>query len=117
MNLSCEENEEASQIHSAIIKFYYNEFVEVPKEIILEVEPEEAESLLEWLNTKAARKCQFIIPQRQSETKSLLMMCKQNAILALKEIQLQKMKKEGNVPYVLSALQRDLRLKKTSTDY
>ncbi|MDP3582560.1 MAG: excinuclease ABC subunit UvrC, partial [Ignavibacteria bacterium] len=112
LTLTAEENAEPPQIYSAIIKFYYNEFVEVPKEIILEVEPEDSESLLEWLNTKAVKKTNFIIPQRQSEAKSLLVMCKQNAILALKEIQLQKMKKEGNVPYVLSALQRDLRLKK-----
>lgn len=112
LTLAAEENAEPPQIYSAIIKFYYNEFVEVPKEIILEIEPEDSESLLEWLNTKAVKKTNFIIPQRQSEAKSLLVMCKQNAILALKEIQLQKMKKEGNVPYVLSALQRDLRLKK-----
>lgn len=111
LNLSTEENEGAEQIYSAIIKYYYGEFVEVPKEIVVEKEPDEAESLIEWLNTKTNYKCHFTIPQRQSETKSLLMMCKQNAILALKEIQLQKMKKEGNVPYALSALQRDLRLK------
>ncbi|MCL6099432.1 MAG: excinuclease ABC subunit UvrC [Bacteroidetes bacterium] len=112
LNLSADENEEQTQIYASIIKFYYAEFVEVPQEIVLETEPEEAESLLEWLNTRAIKKCKFFIPQRQSEAKSLLMMCKQNAILQLKEIQLQKMKKEGNVPYVLSALQRDLRLKK-----
>lgn len=112
LNLVAEGNEETAQIYSAIIKFYYDEFVEVPKEIITEVEPDDSDSLIEWLNTKALRKVQFVIPQRQSEAKSLLFMCKQNAILALKEIQLQKMKKEGNVPYVLSALQRDLRLKK-----
>jgi excinuclease ABC subunit C len=109
--LSIEGNEEANQIFSSIVKFYYNEYVEVPKEIILEVEPDEPESLLEWLNTKALKKCSFVIPQRQSDTKSLLMMCKQNALLHLKEIQLQRMKKEGNVPYALAALQRDLRLK------
>jgi excinuclease ABC subunit C len=39
-------------------------------------------------------------------------MCKENAILQLKEIQIQKMKKEGRVPFTLAALQRDLRLKK-----
>ena len=38
-------------------------------------------------------------------------MCKENAILQLKEIQLQKMKNLGNVSYSVSALQRDLRLK------
>lgn len=111
LNLTTEENEDASRIHSAIIRFYYNEYVEVPKEIVIETEPEDSETLIEWLNTKAIKKCKFVIPQKQSEAKSLLMMCKQNAQLQLKEIQLQKMKKEGNVPYVLSALQRDLRLK------
>ncbi|MCX6173331.1 MAG: excinuclease ABC subunit UvrC [Ignavibacteriales bacterium] len=111
-NLSIGENEELGQIYSAIIKFYYNEFVEVPQEIILEIEPEDSDSLIEWLNTKALKKCKFVIPQRQSDTKSLMLMCKHNAEFQLKEIQLQKMKKEGNVPYVLSALQRDLRLKK-----
>jgi excinuclease ABC subunit C len=38
-------------------------------------------------------------------------MCKQNAILQLKEIQIQKMKKEGYIPFPVAALQRDLRLK------
>lgn len=112
LNLSIEENEELGQIYSAIVKFYYHEFVEVPQEIILEIEPEDSETLIEWLNSKAIKKCKFVIPQRQSDTKSLMLMCKHNAEFQLKEIQLQKMKKEGNVPYVLSALQRDLRLKK-----
>ncbi len=112
LNLSVAETEETAHIYSAIIKFYYNEFVEVPKEIILEIEPDDAQSIIEWLNTKAIRKCKFVIPQKQSNAKALLMMCRQNALLHLKEIQLQKMKKEGNIPYSLSALQRDLRLKK-----
>ena len=111
LKLSIEENEELDKIYSAIIKFYYNEYVEVPKEIIVEVEPFEQDVLIEWLNTKAVKKCKFVIPQRQSEAKSLLNMCKQNALLQLKEIQLQRMKKEGNVPYTLAALKRDLYLK------
>lgn len=112
LSLSAVENEEIKQIYSAIIKFYYSEFVEVPQEIVLEVEPADLDSLVEWLNLRANKKCKFIVPQRQSETKLLLTMCKQNAELQLKEIQLQRMKKEGNVPYALSALQRDLRLEK-----
>lgn len=112
LNLGCEVNEEPGQIFAAIIKFYYNEFVEVPREIIIETEPEDSESLIEWLNSKAVKKSKFVIPQKQSDAKSLLMMCKQNAQLQLKEIQLQRMKKDGDVPYALSALQRDLRLKK-----
>jgi excinuclease ABC subunit C len=37
-------------------------------------------------------------------------MCKENAILQLKELQLQKMKNEGNVNFSVAALKRDLRL-------
>lgn len=109
--LSAELNEELDKIYSAVLKFYYSEYVEVPKEIIIETEPFEKDSLIEWLNTKAIKPVKFIIPQRKSEAMSLLNMSKQNAILQLKEIQLQRMKKDGNVPYVLSALKRDLHLK------
>lgn len=111
MKLSVDANEEIDKIYSAALKFYYSEYVEVPSEIIIETEPSDSETLLEWLGSKAGRKVKFVIPQRKSEAKSLLMMCKQNAILQLKELQLQKMKKEGNLPYVLSALKRDLNLK------
>ncbi len=110
LKLSIEGNEELPEIYSAAIKFYYNELIEIPNEIILEVEPSDHETLLEWMKTLANDKVKFTIPQRAGEMKSLINMCKQNANLQLKEIQLQKMKKEGNVPYVVSALKRDLRL-------
>ncbi|MGD8778644.1 MAG: excinuclease ABC subunit UvrC [Ignavibacteria bacterium] len=111
-NMKSENSDEPATLYSSIIKFYYNEYVEVPREIVIETEPDDNESLKNWLDTKSEHKIKFIIPQRASEAKSLLNMCKQNAILQLKEIQLQRMKREGNVPYVLSALKRDLRLKK-----
>lgn len=111
LNLSSERSDDLNEIYNAIIKFYYNEYVDIPKEIIVEETPIDKDALLEWLSKKGNRNVNFVIPQRKSEAKSLLQMCKQNAILQLKEIQLQRMKKEGNVPYVLSALQRDLRLK------
>ena len=111
LKLSAEENEEMDKIYSAIIKFYYNEYVDIPKEIILETEPFESESILDWLVSKGGRKCKFTIPQRQSSAMALLRMCRQNAILQLKEIELQRMKKDGAVPFVLSSLKRDLHLK------
>lgn len=111
LHFTSEPGEEPESIYAAVIKSYYSEFVEVPKEIVMEVAPADEEIILEWLNSKSMTKCKFVIPQRKSEIKSLLNMCKQNALFQLKEIQLQKMKKEGDVPYVLSALKRDLRLK------
>ncbi len=110
LRLSLNGGEEIEEIYNSALKFYYGDHVEIPKEILIEVEPLEKELLEEWLNQRAERKVKIFIPQR-GELKALVMMCKENAILQLKEIQLQKMKKEGNVPFSLSALQRDLRLK------
>ena len=110
LKLNAEIDEDLSKIYSAALKFYYGEFVEIPQNIILEQLPFDNEVLLAWLNSKAERKVKFVIPKIKSEAKSLLHMCKQNAILQLKDIQLQKMKKDGNLPYVLSSLKRDLRL-------
>ncbi len=110
LKLSIEEGEEIEEIYSAAIKFYYTDLIEIPKEIVIEVKPEDAEALTEWLKIKSGKKVKIIVPQR-GDLKSLVKMCKENAILQLKEIQLQKMKNLGNVSYSVSALQRDLRLK------
>lgn len=109
LRLAIEEGEELANIYSAAIKFYYTDFADVPKEIILEVEPADADILSEWLSQIAGRKVKLIIPQR-GNLKSLVKMCSENAILQLKEIQIQRMKSEGQIPYSVAALQRDLRL-------
>jgi excinuclease ABC subunit C len=110
LHLSLRGGEELEEIYSSAIKFYYGDHVEIPKEILIETEPLEKELLEEWLNQRAERKVKIFVPQR-GELRALVAMCRENANLQLKEIQLQKMKKEGNVPFALSALQRDLRLK------
>lgn len=109
IRLSMEVGEESGEIYAAAVKFYYGEYVEVPREIILEEEPSEKETLEKWLGSKADRKVKITVPQRGS-LRSLVKMCRENANLQLKEIQLQKMKNQGQVPYAVSALQRDLRM-------
>ena len=103
--------EELPEIYNSVVKFYYGELTEIPKEILFECEPIDSELLKEWLNIRAEKKVKFVIPQR-GELRSLVKMCKQNAILQLKEIQIQRMKKEGHVPFAVAALQRDLGLNK-----
>lgn len=109
--LAYEGSDELETIYNAIIKHYYNDFTEIPKEIILEQEPSDANVVSDWLEATAKHKVKFVVPKRKSDALSLLNICKQNANLLLKEIQLQRMKKEGNVPHVLASLKRDLRLK------
>jgi len=109
LKLSITEGEEEPDIYAAAIKFYYGEFVEIPQEILMDTQPSDANTLLQWLSTNSQKKVKFVFPQR-GDLKSLVKMCKENAILQLKELQLQKMKNEGNVNYSVSALKRDLRL-------
>ncbi len=110
LKLSTTGFEELPDIYYSAVKFYYRDNSEIPAEILFEAEPTDSELLKEWLNLKAAKKVKFVIPKRGS-LYSLIKMCKQNAILQLKEIQIQKMKKEGHIPFPIAALQRDLRLK------
>ncbi len=110
LKLSVDENEELAEIYSSVIKMYYNELVEIPNEIALEVEIEDAEIVLDWLRTISKKNVKFHIPKK-GLLHTFLKMSKENASLQLKEIQLQRMKREGAVSYTLSALKRDLRLK------
>jgi excinuclease ABC subunit C len=110
LRLSIETDDSLENIYSALLKFYYSEYVEVPREIVVEIEPSDQQTINEWLNLKAGRRVRIIAPQRGG-LRSLLKMCKENAMLQLKEIQLQKMKNEGGVSFPVSALQKDLHLK------
>ncbi len=112
LKLSVNLKQNESEIISEALRFYYSEFVDIPHEILLEKKPDNEEMLAKWLNSKSERKVKFVIPKREGEKKSLLRMCRQNAILTLKDIQLQRMKKEGDIPHVITALKRDLHLKK-----
>jgi len=109
LKLSIEDNAEVADIYSAAIKFYYGEFVDIPGEIVVETEPADIQALTEWLSQRAEMKVRITVPKRGSLS-SLVKMCKENAVFQLKEIQIQKMKKEGRIPYSVAALQRDLRL-------
>lgn len=110
--LAVDEDTPIDELYLSTIKQYYaNEYVDIPREIILEIEPPEDESLAGWLSERATRKVNLFSPKR-GDLKSLVRMCRENANLQLGEIQLQKMKRDGNVPHTLASLKRDLRLSK-----
>lgn len=110
LRLIVDETDRLENVYSSAIKFYYQDYTEIPDELILEIEPDDKETINKWLETKANKKVDLIVPKRGNQ-KSLLLLCKENALLQLKEIQIQKMKNLGHIPYSLSALQRDLKLK------
>lgn len=102
--------QEAEEIQASALKFYYDKTEEIPGEIIIGSLPPDNEAITGYLSKRAGKKVKFVIPIRKSESMLLLKMCSENAKLQLKEIQLQRMKKEGDLPYPLAALKRDLSL-------
>jgi len=98
-------------VYSAFIKQFYTDFIDIPAELVAEVEPTESAEIAELLQFRTGKKIKITVPKR-GDLKSLVEMSRENAALQLKEIQLQKVKKEGNIPYTLAALQRDLYLRK-----
>ncbi len=100
-----------SNIISDLIRNIYSNPIEIPDQIVVLDLPEENDILEKWLSTKSSKNVKILIPY-SDELKSLMGICRQNAIFDLNEIKLQRMKKEGQVAYVLKSLQRDLYLPK-----
>jgi len=44
LNLTSEKSDDLGEIYNAVIKFYYNEYVDIPKEIVLEIEPNDKDA-------------------------------------------------------------------------
>ncbi|MHC1737399.1 MAG: excinuclease ABC subunit UvrC [Ignavibacteriaceae bacterium] len=99
-------------INYAVLQQYYNTTDDIPAGIVLASEAADSELLLKWLSGKGTHKVSFIVPKIETKLKNLLNMAKSNAAFQLKERQIEKMKKEGSVPFTLSALRRDLNLEK-----
>jgi excinuclease ABC subunit C len=76
------EGEPDSSVLSAFIKQMYAGTPYIPKEIWLEEEVEDGESILEWLSEKRGRRVYFRTPKRGQKEK-LLELAKRNAFMVL----------------------------------
>jgi excinuclease ABC subunit C len=97
----------------ATFERFYIESDDVPDEIFLPIEIEERETLEAWLRTKRGGKVEISVPQIGDKRK-LVNMAAANADFLVKELELQRLKKEEDkgsiLPRSVLALQRDLRL-------
>lgn len=75
---------------TAFLKQYYNDAVDIPKEILIPEEIAEIELLQEWLWAEKKKKTKILLPKRGVK-KDILMMAKENAEKYLLE-QEQKLK-------------------------
>ena len=85
-------DKEPSQLLGDFIKQYYSGTGHVPKELLLETEPEEAELIAEWLGTRRGGRVQLTVPKIGGKEK-LLLLAKQNAEMVLSR-DLDKLRRE-----------------------
>jgi excinuclease ABC subunit C len=109
-----EEKSDADILRATFERFYL-ESDDVPDEIFLPTELDDTETLAEWLKIKRGSKVVVTVPQLGDKRK-LVNMATANADFLLKELELQRLKREENkdalVPRAVLSLQRDLRLTK-----
>jgi excinuclease ABC subunit C len=88
---------------------WYVEQEQVPPEVVLPVELEDADMITEYLRQKAERAVELVVP-RIGDKRKLLGMAETNADYLLRELLLQQAQKDQSTPRSLLSLQRDLRL-------
>ncbi|MCS7309376.1 MAG: excinuclease ABC subunit UvrC [Armatimonadetes bacterium] len=91
------------------LKQYYDQAQDVPGEILLPAQVEEAQIIEQWLRQKRGKRVQLLAPQRGSK-KKLLEMALTNAELALEQARQQWLQKKAQQEAVLVALQQALGL-------
>ncbi len=99
-----------SEIMEKLIMNHYSKTDFVPDEIYLMEEPEDPETVRQWLMKMKQGKVEFVLPKIGDKYK-LVFLVKKNARLLLDELILTKMKREF-VPPSVESLRRDLRLSK-----
>jgi len=93
-HLCIAEGDEPAQIIAEVVKQYYAGTPYIPREILLEIEPEGKELLSMWLSGKCDHKVEFFVPQR-GDKYHLLELATDNAKLLLAQNKEQVKRKEA----------------------
>ena len=81
----------------------------IPRELSLQIKPNNEKDLLDWLRQKRKGAVRFIYPQKGEKAKEIRITL-QNAKLLLGEWKLNKEKRKDQVPKILDQLKDDLNL-------
>lgn len=103
--------ESESEITTHLLQRYYSERDDIPPEVFIPIEIEDAEMITHWLSDKSNMNVELVIPKIGEKAK-LVRMCQSNAKFLLDEILIQKSKVGEFIPHSVQALKRDLHLSK-----
>lgn len=109
--LTAGEDDGRGEIFSSFIKQFYAGTAFVPKEILLEEEPEDRELIEQWLSTKKGSRVRIKNPQK-GEKKALLDMVHKNAVEILEQFSEKLIKERERSLGALDELARYLGLEK-----
>lgn len=97
------------EVMAALLKEYYSRGVEIPPEILLHDEPEDAVTIADWLSRLRGGRVNLRVPKRGMKLK-LLQMVHENAISLLQEHLLARRRQEEGSKAALLELQEILEL-------
>ncbi|WP_433543126.1 excinuclease ABC subunit UvrC [Neomoorella humiferrea] len=97
------------EVMAALLKEYYSRGVEIPPQILLHDEPEDAETIASWLGRLRGGRVELKVPKRGSKLK-LLQLVHENAVSLLQEHLLARQRQEEGGKAALMELQQALGL-------
>ncbi len=98
-----------TEILSTLLQQYYLEAEDIPREIFLPSEPDDATALSEWLSGRRGAPVAVASPAEGEEAK-IVRLAANNARFLLDDLKLQKLKRAEHLPHPVLSLQKDLRL-------
>ncbi|HWP81057.1 MAG TPA: excinuclease ABC subunit UvrC [Bacteroidota bacterium] len=98
-----------SELLEVLLERYYLDEEDVPPELLLSAELEQADLLRSWLKSQRNVDVRFETPKAGDKAK-LVAMARNNAMFLLDELEIQRLKRGEFIPHSVKALQRDLRL-------
>lgn len=102
-----DENDDAT-LKTVILRFYMDSDF-IPKEISLQLNPENEKDLISWLKEKRKGGIHFLYPKKGEKAKELRI-TQQNALLLLGEWIIKRKKMKEQIPKMLLQLQEDLNM-------
>ena len=103
------EGKEAPEILATMVQQHYLEAQDIPQEVLLSAEPDEAPAVEEWLTRRRGSPVSVRVPEGGEEAK-LVALTRTNAQFLLDELKVQRLKRADSIPYGVASLQKDLRL-------
>ena len=100
---------ETNILLNSFVNNYYLSVEDIPSDVLLQTPIEDHQAIESYLSERSGRAVHLHVPQIGYK-KKLIDLCLKNASYLLDELKLQKLKARDYTPYVLTSLQKDLRL-------